>query len=66
MESDHLIVETKEAENLPLITSAPLTAASNSYMVKVGGQSTILSPGSSTHLEDQQKKENSPNQTNKN
>jgi hypothetical protein len=27
-----------------------LTDASNSYIVKVGGQSTILSPGSSTHL----------------
>lgn len=36
---------------LPFMTSAPLTAASNSYMVKVGGQSTILSPGSSTHLQ---------------
>lgn len=31
-------------------TSAAFTAASNLYMVKVGGQSTILSPGSSTHL----------------
>ena len=29
-------------------TEAPLTAASKTYMVKVGGQSTILSPGSST------------------
>lgn len=36
---------------VPFITSAPLTAASNSYIVKVGGQSTILSPGSSTHLQ---------------
>ena len=35
----------------PLMTSAPLTAASNSYIVKVGGQSTILSPGSSTQLQ---------------
>lgn len=36
---------------IPLITRAPLTAASNSYIVKVGGQSTILSPGSNTHLQ---------------
>jgi hypothetical protein len=38
------------SDELPLMTSAALTEASNSYMVKVGGQSTILSPGSSTHL----------------
>lgn len=36
---------------LPFITRAPLTAASNSYIVNVGGQSTILSPGSNTHLQ---------------
>lgn len=35
----------------PFITRAPLTAASNSYIVNVGGQSTILSPGSNTHLQ---------------
>uniref|UniRef100_A0A7C9AUS9 Uncharacterized protein n=1 Tax=Opuntia streptacantha TaxID=393608 RepID=A0A7C9AUS9_OPUST len=31
-----------------LRTTAPLTFASNSYIVNVGGQSTIFSPGSST------------------
>jgi len=28
------------------MTDAPLTAASKAYIVKVGGESTILSPGS--------------------
>lgn len=34
----------------PLITEAPFTAASNAYIVNVGGQSSILSPGSNVHL----------------
>lgn len=34
----------------PLTTEAPFTAASNAYIVKVGGQSSILSPGSNVHL----------------
>lgn len=37
-------------KGIPFITLAQLTAASNSYIVNVGGQSTILSPGSRTHL----------------
>ena len=44
------IIEKQKNFGLPLVTRAPLTAASNSYIVKVGGQSTILSPGSNTHL----------------
>jgi hypothetical protein len=34
-----------------LLQVPPLIAVSNSYIVKVGGQSTILSPGSSTQLQ---------------
>ena len=33
------------------MTPAPFTAASNTYIEKVGGQSTIFSPGSNTHLQ---------------
>jgi len=36
----------------PLMTPAPFTAASNTYIEKVGGQSIIFSPGSNTHLQE--------------
>ena len=32
-----------------MMTRASLTSASKAYIVKVGGQSTMASPGSSTH-----------------